>query len=456
MNMGGSIRTRNRTTLTTLVALAVLAAAALTGCSIQGNAAERWLSRSQIIESSDISMTGCSAMCEPEVEGTIRDSASAAQIRRLGEAATDYLSTHGGDEVGMTLDFGKVSFEIGGTQDETSQLVDLALTAFDDDRVLYAYVDSSFTTLRGPKADVSTLFDEYAGAKDRPLTVRADGDDDDEDTFFIIEEGPEQCDISEPLIAQFDTFLRDPGVTSLWLRPCTKLEVAVAEESGVDAMVEDVQLLASDPRYAAMEFSVETEDGSPYSVTADTPQLDPLFALFDATAGVASYSVTDNVIQVGVSDPALFRSIVATIDAEPRPGFIEEIRVGHAWASVYLNGDGTADAQITTAEAMFASNATRAEDDSISFSPQSDGTLEFGPVNYDEEAGRQIVDAVIAGGLWKTSSTQIEVFDQPVVFTVTAAAGSDRFEETRSNETPETIQVLKALNTYWATQTGSG
>ncbi|TFC87672.1 hypothetical protein [Cryobacterium sp. TMT4-31] len=58
-----------------MVALVALAAVGLTGCSIQGNAAERWLSKSQIVESSDISLTGCSAMCDPEVEGTIRDSA---------------------------------------------------------------------------------------------------------------------------------------------------------------------------------------------------------------------------------------------------------------------------------------------------------------------------------------------------------------------------------------------
>lgn len=453
---GGSIRTHNRTTVTTMVILATLAAVGLTGCSIQGNAAESWLSKSQIIESTDHSMTGCSAMCDPEVEGTIRESATAAEVRRLGEAATDYLSSHGGDEVGMTLEFGKVSFEIGGTQDETSQLMDLALTTFDDDRVSIAYVNRSYVTLYGAKTDVSTLFTEYAGAKDRPLTARADGDDDDKHTNFIIEEGTERCDISEPLIAHFDTFVLDPGVTSLWLGPCTKLEVAVADESGVDAMVEKVQQLASDPRYASMEFSVATEDGSPYAVTADTPQLDPLFALFDATPGVASYSVTDNVILVGVSDPALFRSIVTTIDAAPRPGFITGIRVGHDWASVYINGDGTLAAQISTAEAMFASNGARAEDDKISFSAGSDGTLGFGPVHYDEEAGRQIVDAVVAGGLWKTSSTRIEVFDQPVVFTVTAAAGSETFVATRSNETPETTSAIENLNTYWAAQTGSG
>ncbi|TFC87673.1 hypothetical protein [Cryobacterium sp. TMT4-31] len=333
--------------------------------------------------------------------------------------------------------------------------MDLALTAFDDDRVSTTYVNRSFATLYGSKADVTTLFEEYAGTPDRPLTLRADAGDDADTSYFMIDEGSEQCDNSAALLAEFDRLLPDPFITSIRLGLCTKLQVLVTDDTSMDAMVARIQQLASDPRYSAIEFSVETEDGLPYSVTADTPQLDPLFALFDARAGVASYSVADNVILVGVSDPALFRSIVATIDAEPRPGFIEEIRVGHDWTSVYLNGDGTVDAQISTAEAMFAANATRAEDDKISFSAGSGGILGFGPVNYDEEAGRQIVDAVIAGGLWKTSSTPIEVFDQPELFTVTAAAGSDRFEQTRSDETPETIRLLKALNTYWATQTGS-
>lgn len=52
----------------------------------------------------------------------------------------------------MSLTYGKVGFRIGGTQDETTTLVDLALTAFDDERVTYAYVHPSFASMSGSRA----------------------------------------------------------------------------------------------------------------------------------------------------------------------------------------------------------------------------------------------------------------------------------------------------------------
>lgn len=436
-----------------MVALVALAATGLTGCSIQGNAAESWLGRSKIIDTTDMFASSCFGTCDVTVDGIISESATEEQIRRPGEAATDFLGAHGGDDIAMSLTFGKVTFQIGDSQAETATAVDLALTAFNDDRVSVAYVRPSFATLYGAPAELSALFDDYAGPDDIDIKFRSH---DDEDDYFIIEESADQCDTAESQIAEFDTLLANPTVTSLWLKLCTELKVTVTDEASVDPMVARIQLLASNPEYSAMEFSVDTEEGIPQSITAETPQLDSLFALFDSTPGVASYFVTDNVIQVGVSDPALFRSIVTTIDAAPRPEFVEGIRVGHALASVYLTGDGTVDAQITTAESMIASNAARAADDLISYDPQPDGTLEFEPVNYDQEAGEQIVDALIAGGLWKTSSTEIEVFDQPVVFTVMAEAGSNRFEATRTNKTPETTSAIEELNAYWTAQTRSG
>ncbi|PXA68415.1 hypothetical protein [Cryobacterium arcticum] len=421
---------------------------------MQGNAAETWLGQSQIIDSTDMSATGCFGTCDVNVEGIISDAATEDQIRRLGEAATDYRSAHEGDDIDMSLSYGKVSFQIGETQDETASLVGLALTAFNDERVTGASAYQAFIQLSGAKADVSTLFDDYAGNDVPELSVRSD--DEDDASLFMIREGTDPCEPADSLVAEFDQLLGDPSVTTLILVPCATFTVEVAEESARDAMIAQIQPFASDPAHAAVEFSIESDEGLPYAVTADTPQLDPLFALIDATPGVSGRVMTGNVISVGVSDPAQFRQAVSTIDAAPRPAFVEEIRVGHALASVYLNGDGTLDAQVTTAESMFASNATRAADDLISFTPQTDGTLEFGPVSYDEDAGVQIVDAVVAGGLWQTSSTVIEVFDQPIVFTVTAAPGAHTFEGTRTNETPETTRVITELNTYWAARTKTG
>ncbi|POH69829.1 MULTISPECIES: hypothetical protein [Cryobacterium] len=433
-----------------------LTAAGLTGCSSQGIAAEGWLGRSQIVDSTEMALTGCSLMCDPEVAGTIRESATPAQVRDLSEAATDYLSSHGGDEVGMTLTYGKVSFEIGGTRDETATLVDFALTAYSDSRVSSASAYGSGRQVWGPEADLVTMFQEYGGTEDFALSVLSDSGDDNHDTTFSLSTDSDRCDTSESLIAEFDRLLRDPAVTSLRLDLCTRLAVTVTDEPSVDPMVAQVQLLASNPEYSAIEFSVATEEGVPYSITAETPQMDAFFTVLDSTPGVASYSRTDWVLSVEVSDPALFRSVAAMIEATPLPSFISETLVSHAQVSVYLNGDGTLAAQFTTAESILASNAARAADHQISFGSRPHGTLDFKPMNYDEEAGRAIVDAVIAGGLWKTTSTKIAVLGDFVDFTVTADPGSNRLEVTKTNEAQETTRLIEELDGYWAAQTGLG
>ena len=441
---GGTIRTRNRSRILATLGVAALAAGCLTSCSIQGNAAERWLSKSQIIETSDVRLAGCEAMCDPEVEGTISDSATDDQIRRLAEAATEYLAGKGG-EVAMSLEYGKVSFEIAPTQEETSLLVGLALAAFTDDRVSFAAVNQSFTLISGPKADLSALYGEYGAPENPPLSLSNDEDD---ETYFGIKDGADRCETSDSVMAAFDSLLLDPSVISLHLEPCAKLEVTIADESGRDAMIATIQPYASDPDNSSVAFSVDAENGSPFSVTADTPQLAGLFDLFVSTPGVSEYSVTDDVIDLEISDSSLLRSVATTIDAAPRPESTDQIRIGNGRVKIYSNGDGTLEAQLGLAESVLAMGAGS---DVMHFSAQPD-SLEFRSTLYDSEVGKQVVDAVMASGLWRTSSTEIEVFDRPRVFTVEAAAGSPSMETAWTDEKPASTKSIEELNAYWAAQ----
>lgn len=441
---GGTIRIRKRSRILATLGLAAVAAASLTSCSIQGNAAERWLSKSQIIETSDVRLAGCEAMCDPEVEGTISDSATDDQIRRLAEAATEYLADKGGD-VRMRLEYGKVSFEIAPTQEETSRLVGLALTAFTDDRVSYAAVNQSFALISGPKADLSALYGEYAAPENPPLSLN---DNEDDEAYFGIEDGADRCETPDSVMAAFDSLLLDPAVISLHLETCATLEVTIADESGRDAMIATIQPYASDPDNSSVAFSVDAENGSPFSVTADTPQLAGLFDLFVSTPGVSEYSVTDDVIDLEISDSSLLRSVATTIDAAPRPDSIDQIRIGDARAKIYSNGDGTLEAQLGVAESVLAMGVGS---DVMHFSAQPD-SLEFSSTLYDSEVGELVVDAVIASGLWRTASTEIEVFDQPTVFRVEAAAGSPSLKTAWTNDKTDSTKAIEALNAYWAEQ----
>jgi hypothetical protein len=443
-----------------MLAVVALAVAGLAGCSVQGDSTERWLGRSLIIDSTVMDAAGCFGTCDVTVDGTISESATGEQVRQLSEAATDYLITRGRTDIAMSLTFGTVTFWIGDSQAETAAMVDLALTAATDDRVSAATVGLSSATLSGSQADVLALFDDYADTDDTVIRVVSDDDRgneyEDDYSVFIVEESADQCDTAASQLAEFDLLMDDPTVTSVELTLCTELKVTVTDESSVDPMVARIQLLASAPEYSAMLFSVDSVAGLPYSISAETPQLNALLAVFDSTPGLASYTHTDSVLEVKVSDPARFRPIVEMIDAAPRPSFIYETLVSYASVSVYVDGDGTLAAQLITAESILAANAARDTAHQISFNTRSSGSLDFKPSNYDEDAGRRIVDAVMAGGLWKTTGTKISALGVPVDFSVYAEAGSSLLEVTKTDEKPETSRLIEELNDYWAAQVGSG
>jgi len=446
---GRIIRTRRSTKVTAAVVAAVLMAVGLTACSLQGNAAADWLSHSSIIDATDVRLTGCEAMCDPVVTGTVTDTASDDQIRLLGQEATDYLAEEDND-VAIDLDLGKARFEIADSRDDTSALADLALVAMKDNRVSSARLTTFSAGISGATSDLAAIFSDFSASDNPPLTVSAN--DDDAGTFTMGEDS-ERCAISAPLVAEFERLLVNPSVSSVRLWLCTTLQVTVTDLVARDAMITELQPLASDPTLSAIEFSVLLEDNSLFSVTADTPALTPLFELLAATPGVESYSVSDVVLRVKVPNALDVRSVVTALNAVPKPEFLSAITITTDHGLIYLNNDGTTDAQVGIVEAMSAINA---DEGKVSFtaSPQPEGVLTVSLTEYDSALGEQIVDAIIASGLWKTSNTAIAVYSPPVVFTVKADAGAHSFRTTRTNggENPDTTDLVAELNTYWVAQ----
>ena len=443
------IRTRNVTRVAATLIIAVLTAVGLTACSPQGNAAADWLSHSSIIDSTDVRLTGCEALCDPVVTGTVSDTASDDQIRLLGQEATDYLAEKD-NGVAIDLDLGKASFEITDSRDRTSALADLALVAMNDDRVSSARLTTVSAGISGSKADLMAIFSDYSAPEHPPLSV---SDSEEDAGSFTMGEDSERCAISAPLVTEFGRLLTNPSVSSARLWLCTALEVTVTDITARDAMIAELQPLASDPTLSAIDFGVLLDDNTLFSVTADTPALAPLLEVLAATPGVESYAVSDGVVRVKVPDARNVRSVTSALSAVPQPDFLSAITITTDHGLIYLNSDGTTDAQVGIVEAIFAITS---DGGSVSFTavPQPDGVLGFSPSDYDSALGEQVVDAIIASGLWKTSGTEIAVFSPPVVFTVKADAGANGFRTTRTNgeENPETDDLVTELNAYWVAQ----
>ena len=446
---GGIIHTRNGTRVTTTIVIAVLTAVGLAGCSPQGNAAADWLSHSSIIDATDVQLTGCEALCDPVVTGTVSDTASDDQIRLLGQEATDYLAEKD-NNVAIELDLGTARFAIAASRDETSALADLALVALNDDRVSSATLSTLSAGITGAKTDLMAIFGDYSAPENPPLSVSADEAD---AGTFTMGEDAERCDVSAPLVAEFGRLLVNPSVSSVSLGLCATLDVTVTDIAARDAMIAELQPLASDPTLSAMEFDVLMEDRSRFSVTADTPALTPLFDLLAATPGVEHYSMSDDVLRVTVPTVPDLRPVITALRTVPQPESLSAITVTTDGGLIYLNNDGTTDAQMGIVDAM---SVVAADGGKVSFtaSPQPEGKLTFTPSDYDSALGEQIVDAIIASGLWKTSDTEIAVYSPPVVFTVKADAGANGFRTTRINrdENPDTADIVADLGAYWLAQ----
>jgi hypothetical protein len=437
------------TRLTRTIAIAAFVTIGVSACSIQGSRAEQWLSTDPIMESVDVRLTGCEGMCDPEVEGVISDSASEDDVRQLGESATDYLSEANRSGVEMNLTYGKVNFEIGATQDETSASVDMALSAFADDRVSAAYVNQRTATLWGPKTALSTLYRDYNAPKSPQLSLNAD--DARDNTGFSLDGGTPGCDDRDRLLTEFDSLVLDPTVTSLRLVLCERFDVTVTDLSAREPMIAALQTLASDPLHSSVAFSVLVEDELPYPVTFDTAERLEYLALVGATDGVHSVSVRDAVMTVDVDDANKFASVVTSISAVPKPGSLDAVRFTVGGISIFLDADHTIGPQLAMSESLLAMEPA-GEEFFFRAETQRDGGFTLSPEEYDSEVGRQIVDVIIASGLSQSVDMQISVRDSPVQFQVTAPAGSSTFEIETSNDDRGNTELIEKLTTYWAEQ----
>jgi hypothetical protein len=124
------------------------------------------------------------------------------------------------------------------------------------------------------------------------------------------------------------------------------------------------------------------------------------------------------------------------------------VTVNSASGSLYANGDGTLSVQLSLNHAVMklgvGSTAIAAN-----VSPTE---LNFIVPGYTTEKAHQLVDAVMASGLWKSRPTKIQFLGNSTAFTVEWDAGSDTFTATGADGNTATHNLVADLGSYWTAQ----
>ncbi|MCI4659300.1 hypothetical protein [Cryobacterium zhongshanensis] len=438
------------------IVLCVLATGALTACSPQGNAANKWMRDHPIVQSSSMHLDGCEAMCDPNVSAKIKDSATDDQVRQLARDSAQYLA--GKNALRMSLEYHRVTLFVDEDATTTSALADILIAITHDPAVTDGMVDTRGLDLVTTKAQLLPVYTAYSAGSPAPVSVRTSWGG---DGFSLSNEAPQlaadggapTCLANANLLAVVGDLIADPEVTSLDASMCSDTNVGTIDIAAVTRVAAVLQPLAADPLLAANTFTVSVDgdlaSDSLRTVTAASAGYGPFLDFLGALPGVTTYRTTaDGTIAVSPVAAGQCAAVTTAIDAEPRPAGVSKVAVSCGSYGVYVNGDGTVPAQLGLVAALAALGTGDAAVP-VYVSPTR---LSLTPHQYTPVLGRQIVDAVIASGLWKTRPTEIAVFDRPTVFTVEWEAGGEASRATRSDATDPTKKLLADLDAQWTAQ----
>ena len=437
------------------IVLCLLATGALTACSPQGNAANKWMRDNPIVQSSSMHLDGCEAMCDPNVSAKIKDSASEDQVRQLARDSAAYLAGKNGLSISLT--YHNVRLRVEEDAAATSALADSLIAISHDPAVTDGMVAALGLYLTTTRAQVLSVYTAYSEEYQAPVTVQSGRV---KDGFSVSNAAPQptadggerKCLTNASLIAVVGDLIADPDVTSLDASMCSDTNVGTSDIAAVTRIAAVLQPLAADPLMATNTFTVSVDgdlaSDSLRTVTAASAGYGPFLDFLGALPGVTTYRTTaDGTIAVSPV-AGQCAAVTTAIDAEPRPAGVSKVSVSCGSYGVYVNGDGTVPAQL----GLVAAVAALGTGDAAVPVYVSPTRLSLTPHQYSPVLGRQIVDAVIASGLWKTRPTEIAVFDRPTVFTVEWEAGGEASRATRSDATDPTKKLLADLDAQWTAQ----
>jgi hypothetical protein len=446
--------TRHRARTVVAVAICLLATSVLVACSPQGNAANKWMRGNPIVESSSMHLNGCEAMCEPTVEAKIKDSATDDQVRQLARDSASYLAEQNG--LRIDLKYHDVSVSIDKSVTATSRLADSLLTLIHDPKVSGGIVFVSGLYISTSKDQVVSVYKAHSFLGNGTVTVSnltGNGEFSVSNSPLNPSTGePPKCATNEALLSVATDLMSDSTVTSLNASMCGDTHVEASDFPSVNRIAANLQLRTSDPALTVNRFSVR-HDGSEFTsehvVTAATAAYAPYTEFLNALPGVTEYGTDVGSIVVGPVDPAKFTAVMTAIDAEPRPAGVQKVLVIVGNRSIYYaNSDGTLPAQLAVNDAIEKLGVgDRAV--SVSVSPTEMNLVAPG---YTRGKARQLVDAVLASGLWKTRPTKIQFLGHSTTFTVEWGAGGDSFTASGSDGSSATQKLIDDIRNYWAIQ----
>jgi hypothetical protein len=445
--------TRFRLRSIAYVAVGLLAMSALSACSPQGNDANNWMRGNRIVQSSSTHLDGCGGTCEPIVKAQIKASATDTQVRQLARASASYLAKQNG--LRIYLKYHGVSVSIDRSVSVTSALTDSLILLIHDPKVTGGNLFSSYLDIWTAKNQVVAVFTAHSAESARPISVESTPGT---GTFSVQNErldsaagGAVKCAINDALLTVAADLISDPTVTSLNASMCGETEVEASSFPSVNRIAAKLQLRTSERALTGNKFSVRHDGNvstSVHVVTAATATFTPYLEFLDALPGVIDYGTDVGSISVGPVDSKKFTDVMTAIDMKPRPAGVRTVTVNSASGSLYANGDGTLSVQLSLNHAVMKLGAGSTAI-AANVSPTE---LNFIVPGYTSEKAHQLVDAVLASGLWKSRPTKIQFLGNSTAFTVKWDAGSDTFTATGADGNTATQNIVADLGSYWTTQ----
>ena len=244
---------RSTRRLAVAVLLGLVAAGILTGCSVAGNEANSWLASKPIVESTELRLTGCEALCDPRVEGTIADDATEGDVRALVQDATAYLADSTAAGLRISLNYHNVTLSVGTDAQQAEQDADLVFTVLNDDRVESAGLGWDVPLVYTAPATMTAVFRDYG--TQAPVAVMATESDEHGDFMLVTDDG-RPCASTDLLLAAFDMLITDPAVAGVDLSECTSLAVTIDDLTSREPMLAHLQPLAADPALTGITVEI--------------------------------------------------------------------------------------------------------------------------------------------------------------------------------------------------------
>ncbi len=227
----------------------------LTACTGQGNAAARWLASHDVVESVDMSGVFSGISHSPRVEGVVKDSASAEEIRALALDVAAYLREHQKPgRLSMSLSQQGLKLMLSSNDDETLSAFENWDTLRAEARLRSGLVYYDEILLWSDRADLVRLAVDY-GALSPSLTVSTDKGD-------SVASKVHSCGLDAEGALFASALLADPAVPAATVDLCSGVTLETSTPDDVLPLAARVRDLVAAAGREQLEVAVVYDSGN--------------------------------------------------------------------------------------------------------------------------------------------------------------------------------------------------